>query len=294
MKSLDPDAVEWSRMAEPQEGGYDTKVALALAASTPSPLRSGSYVRRLAGGAPTICEGQVAVRHLEQTEMSPPDFTPAPPDHPNLLKAVEYLRRWPAAYEQFIALIDTVHPCLDARIKPEHRELSVGSSSHSHEQWLGALCVTVDHPFGCAQGLIRETARQKLRALGVSTERAWRLIGNDPSALYPSPIHPGQSWPMTAALHAAYSLACVVELDMRVLESEAGLLEARDQILQLLIRNAVRMEACCDTLARYVETDADGDTFMKAFLDWAGRATVRAYTLLDENGYETRLPATAR
>lgn len=285
MNSLDPDAVEWSRMAEPQEGGYDTKVALTLAASAPSRLRFGPYVRRLAGDAPTICEGQVAVRHLEQAEMSPPAFTPAPPDHPNLLKAVEYLRRWPAAYEQFKALIDTVHPCLDARIKPEHRELSVGSSSHSHEQWLGVLCVTVDHPFGCAQGLIRETARQKLRALGVWTERAWRFISNDPSALYPSPIYPGQSWPMTAALHAAYSLTCVAELDMRVLESETGL-EARDQILQLLMRNAVRMEACCDSLARYVETDAVGDIFMKAFLDWAGRATVRAYALLDENGYE--------
>lgn len=288
LNAFAPDAIEWSRMAEPQDDGYDTLVTLALAQTTPSPLRSELYTRRPTDGSPTVCDGSVAVRYLDQPEMSPPRYQPAPPDHPNLLKAVEYLRRWPAVYEQFKSLIDTVHPCLDANIKPEHRELIVGSSSHSHEHWFGTLCVTADHAVGCAQGLVHEMAHQKLRALGVSLEQADRLITNDPASLYPSPIRLGRQRPMTAVLHAEYSFIHVTELDIRMLESEDDE-ETRQQMLQLLMRNVVRMEAGYDTLARHVETDASGSVFIEAFLTWAGSAINRAYTILGGNGYETRL-----
>lgn len=280
-------------MAAPHEDQYDTNVVLALATTTPSPLRSELYVRRPAGECPTLCDGAVSVRYLDQLEMSPPRFRPAQADHPNLLMAVEYLRRWPAVYEQFKAIIDTIHPCLDAGIKPEHRKLCIGSSSHSHEQWFGTLCVTADHAVGCAQGLVKEMAHQKLRALGVSQERAWRLITNDPAALYPSPIGRGRQRPMTAVLHAEYAFIHVTELDICMLERETDG-EVREQMLQLLMRNVVRMEDGYGTLAQHVATDTEGQLFMEVFLVWARSAIERAYTLLDENGYETRLTAVAR
>ena len=273
-------------MAEPQDDQYDTKVTLAFARSMPSPLRPEPYLRRSADGCQTLCDGEVAVRHLDQGEMALPDFRPAPRDHPNLLKAVEYLRRWPAAYEQFKALIDTVHPCLDTRIKPEYSDICIGSSSHSHEQWFGTICVTVDHAIGCAQALVHEMAHQKLRALGVSLEEAWRLIGNDRALLYPSPIKIGKQRPMPAVFHAEYSFIYVTELDMRMLAAEIDE-TTRQQILQLLMRNVVRVEAGYETIARHIETDTAGALFVEAFLSWAASTIAKGYRLLNENGYET-------
>lgn len=290
MSGIDLNAIDWSRMAEPQEDQYDTKTTLALATTTGSPLRPAPYVRRPVDGCHTICDGQVAVRYLDQPEMSPPHFRLAPFDHPNLLRGVEYLRRWPTAYEQFKALVDSVHPCLNPNIQPQHRDISIGSSSHSYEQYFGAVCVTADNAVGCAQALVHEMAHQKLRALGVSVEQAWRLIANPPTTLYPSPIKIGQQRPMTAVFHAEYSFIYVTELDIRMLEAEHNEM-SRHHILQLLMRNVVRMGAGYETLIRYMQTDDAGAIFVEAFLRWAERAIERGYQLLNDNGYETRLAA---
>ena len=288
MSFVNLNAIDWSRMAEPQGDRYDTEVTLALATTTGSPLRPLPYVRRNTDGCPTVCDGEVAVSYLDQPEMSPPNFHLAPFDHPNLLRAVEYLRSWPAAYEQFKALVDTIHPCLSPNIEPRHRDIIVGSSSHSYEQHFGAVCVTVDNAIGCAQALVHEMAHQKLRALGVSLEQAWRLITNPLTTLYPSPIKIGKQRPMTAVFHAEYSFIYVTELDIRMLEAERDEL-SRHHLLQLLMRNVVRMEAGYETLIRHLQTDADGAVFTRAFLDWARRAIERGHQLLNENGYETRL-----
>jgi HEXXH motif-containing protein len=282
------ETIDWARMAEPQDDQYDTRVTLAMATTRGSPLRPEPYVRRPSEDLPTIEGTDVAIRYLDQPELAPPRFALAPPDHPNLPKAVAYLRRWTAAYEQFLALIDSVHPCVDPKIPPAMRDLASGSCSHSHEQWFGTVCVTIDDPIGCAQALVHEMAHQKLRALGVSVERAWRLVTNDPAELFPSPIRIGIARPMTAVLHAQYSFIHVVELDLRMLAGE-GEPRARDHILQLLLRNVVRMEAGHETLARNVRTDADGARFIDAFLAWSRRAIENGFDTLDRNGYETRV-----
>ncbi|HET8774974.1 MAG TPA: HEXXH motif-containing putative peptide modification protein [Thermoanaerobaculia bacterium] len=282
------DTIDWARMAEPQDDQYDTRVTLALATTGGSPLRPEPYVRRSSAGLPTIPGTDVALRYLDQRELAPPRFALAPPDHPNLPKALAYLRRWPAAYEQFLALIDSVHACVDPTIPPEMRVLASGSCSHSHEQWFGTICVTVDDPIGCAQAFVHEMAHQKLRALGVSVESAWRLVTNDPGELFPSPIRIGVARPMTAVLHAQYSFIYIVELDLRMLAEERDP-AIRERMLQLLMRNVVRMEAGHDTLARNVRTDDAGARFLDAFLAWSLRAIEAGYDTLDRNGYETRI-----
>lgn len=280
--------IDWARMAEPQDDQYDTRMTLELATTTTSPLRPEPYVRRATDGLPTIAGTEVAVRYLDQRDLPAPRFLPAPADHPNLRKALDYLQRWPAAYEQFLALIDSVHPCVDSTIHPSMREMLSGSCSHSHEWWFGTVCVTVDHPIGCAQAIVHEMAHQKLRALGVSVEEAWRLVANEPTELFPSPIRIGVNRPMTAVLHAQYSFIYIVELDLRMLEGESDP-AVRDHILQLLMRNVVRMEAGYETLARNIRTDSSGAPFIEAFLAWARRAIERGYAVLNANGYETEV-----
>lgn len=280
--------IDWARMAEPQDDQYDTRVTLALATTSGSPLRPEPYVRRPSAGLPTIAGTDVAVRYLEQRELAPPRFALAPPDHPNLRRALDHLSRWPAAYAQFLALIDSVHPCVDPTIPGELLPVVSGSCSHSHEQWFGTVCVTVDSALGCAQAFVHEMAHQKLRALGVSFESALRLVTNDPKESFPSPIRIGVARPMTAVLHAQYSFIYVVELDLRMLAGERDPL-VRDHILQLLMRNVVRMEAGHETLARNVRTDAAGALFLDAFLAWSRRAIDHGYEALNNNSYETRI-----
>lgn len=273
--------IEWARVAEPQADQYDTHVTLACAAAN-------GYLRRPTEGLHTIADGAVAIRVLDQPDLAPPRFAIAPPDHPNLPKAIDFLRRWPAAYEQFQALVDSVHACSDSTIPPALLEVTVGSCSHSHEQWFGTMCVTVDNALGTAQAFVHEMAHQKLRALGVSVESARRLVSNDPAELYPSPIKIGRQRPMTAVLHAQYSFIYVIELDLHMLATEEDE-RMRHHILQLLLRNVVRMEAGHETLARNVRTDDDGARFLDAFLTWSRRAIAAGYDALDANGYETRI-----
>lgn len=292
MTTFDPASIDWERMVEPQRDQYDTRMTLALATTSGSPLRPEPYVRRSADGLPTIAGTDVAIRYLDQRELAPPRFALAPADHPNLPKAIDYLRRWPEAYEQFLALIDSVHPCTDPTIPEGMRGAVSGSCSHSHEWWFGTVCVTVDDPIGCAQALVHEMAHQKLRALGVSVEKAWRVVANDPAELFPSPIRIGVARPMTAVLHAQYSFIYIVELDLRMLAAERDP-AARDHILQLLLRNVVRMEAGYETLARNIRTDDAGAPFVDTFLAWARRAIDAGYDALNTNGYETRIGGNA-
>jgi HEXXH motif-containing protein len=216
--------------------------------------------------------------------MPPPRFLSAPLDHPNLARAVDYLRRWPAAYEQFKGLIDTVYPLTDPTIPAAQRAVYLGSASHSIDAEPGAIYVTVDNALCLAQAMVHELAHHKLRALGVSLESATRLITNDPAQLFDSPIRKDRKRPMTAVFHAEYSFMYVTCLDLHMHAGESD--EAvREQLLMLLVRNVARMEAGLVEIQQHVCTDASGERFMDAFFRWATEVLREGNALLDANGY---------
>ncbi len=281
------DTIDWQRMAEPQHDQYDTRVTLAVATASGSPLRPWPYVRPSSDGRPILVGTGIAIRPLEPWESVPQRFAPAPPDHPNLLKAIGLLLRWPAAYAQFLTLFDSVYPCAGQQIPAGMRGMAGGSRSYSDERRFGALYVTVDSAIGCAHGLVRELAHQKLRALGVSLGPAWRLVTNDPAERFPSPIRLGAARPMTVLLHTFYALLYLIELDLQILEAEADPV-VRDHILRILQRNVVRMEAGFRTVARHIRTDHAGAQFICSFFSWAHSAIDRAHDALFGDGYETR------
>ena len=132
--------------------------------------------------------------------------------------------------------------------------------------------------------LIHEMAHQKLRALGVSFETAERLITNDPSERFESPIRKDQTRPMTAVFHAQYSFIHVTALDLHMLAAAEGERE-RQCILMLLARNVPRMQAGYEEVARHIKTDAAGRLFVDAFMDWSRDVLQRGQAELDDNGY---------
>lgn len=276
-------SVDWRRMAEPQKDGYDTDMTLRLAEHGGSPLRPEPYRRRPIDGAATICDGMVAVRRAPEGGLTTDKIVPASADHPNIAAAAGLLARWPEAYAQFGRLVDTVYPYTD----PEQARLgerALGSSSHSYESDFGSVLATVDDALGLAQALVHEMAHQKLRALGVSFETADRLIANDPSERYDSPIRKDQTRPMTAVFHAQYSFIHVTALDLHMLAAAQEERE-RQNILMLLARNVPRMQQGHEEVTKHIRTDADGRLFVDAFMEWSGDVLQRGQAELDANGY---------
>lgn len=275
--------IDWGRMAEPQEDRYDTRVTLELATTCGSPLRREPYVRRAVADAPTIFDGAVAVRYISETCPGLPRHAHGPVDHPNIARAAEYVRRWPAAFAQFRALMDSFHPMTDAGVPPALDGSVLGSSSHSEESMFGTMWATFYDPLGLAQAFVHEMAHQKLRALGVSLEAADRLITNRPGELYASPIRKDRPRPMTAVFHAQYSFIYVTALDLRMIETETDP-RTLSSLLTLLGRNVPRIEEGLRVIREHVQVDEDGRVFVDAFIDWAARVIREGNAVLRHAG----------
>lgn len=264
-------AINWSRLAEPQEDQYDTEVVLQLACSTVSAARPEPYTRSPPGENPTVFDGAVAIRHvyrLPQFRSLSARYADAPVDHPNIPRAVDYVRRWPTVFLQCKHLLEAIHPVIDKRYPLLSKAVYRGSSSHSYERLFGTLWATVTCPLGLAEAIVHEMAHQKLRALGVSIESATRIVGNDARNLYVSPIVKDRLRPMTAVLHAEYSYVHVTALDVCILEAEAD--PHRCHLIgRRLAVNLARIKEGIETLRDHLEPGRHGEEFMQGMFAWA-------------------------
>jgi HEXXH motif-containing protein len=276
--------IDWTRMAVPQADGYDTAAVLRLATTGPSLLRPEPYSRRPTDGAPTIFDGRVAVRNRSSGGLQPPRYAPADPAHPHLAQAASLLTTWPEMAAQFPELVDTIQPWTDTSAKPDQWLATPGSSSHSEEPEFGVIMVTVDSPIALAQAMVHEMAHHKLRAMGVSLLQASRIVMNDPSELYRSPIITNRLRPMTAVLHAQYAFMHVTALDITIHEHRTTDDHTRDLAAYLLARNVPRMEAGYDEITANIRTDGDGNDFMASFMDWSRAVLSEGREILDGCG----------
>lgn len=257
--------IDWSRIAAPQDDGYDTDVALALRSPPPIASNGRAAARSIFGGA-------VEVRELEGPYAAIEGFTAAPTDSAAIDAAEQFVHRWPAVARQFARLMRVLYP-MRAESWPTEPGAVKGSASHAFESHVGTMCATVADPVGLAQALVHELAHTKLRCLGIWLESADRLITNDPGELFESPVRKDTRRPMTAVFHAEYSFTYVTALDLALLDSDDS--ELRVHVLALLARNVPRIAEGFDTVRRHACTDHDGRRFVDAFLDWAER-TIRA------------------
>lgn len=280
---LDPPSIDWTRMAEPQADGYDTDMTLYLSENVITPLRPRVYQRRAIEGTHAFCHDKVALRPAPERGLLSETIVPAELNHRHLEMGAALLARWPTVYSQFQRLIDTVYPYTD----PEQTRLgkwALGSSSHSYEEEPGSVHSTIDDALGFAQALVHEMAHQKLRALGVSLDSAERLIVNDPSQLFKSPLHKDWLRPITAVFHDQYSFIYVTALDLEMFARSEEEWESQ-RILMLLARNVPRMEVGFDEIGRHIRTDAAGEQFFEAFMQWSRNVLLRGRQTLDANGY---------
>jgi len=266
-------APDWSRLAAPQDDGYDTGVILAMA---------GAGERAPPNGAPAMFGGR-ALLAAREGGLRGDRFTVAPLDHPNIVRGEMLVALWPAAHRQCAALLREVSPFLDTTLTPEQWRYNHGSSSDGFPFPFGIVCATVDNAPGFAQALVHETAHHKLRALGVQINAAERLIANDPAALFESPIVRDRRRPMTAVVHAQYSFMHVTALDVAMYDNAPDE-ETRAAAAFLLARNVPRMENGRRELAAHLRTDAAGDAFFASFDRWSDATLRRGREILDERG----------
>ena len=271
--------IGWERLAAPQDDGHDTAVILRLAALH-HPGHEVVRAHSLAGARVRVCDGQVAVRHVDDPCPRAPDYQHGPLDHPVLARALALLERWPAVARQLPRIVHTISPMVEAARPDATWPALRGSASTSRSSQFGVVWVTTQDPAATAQALVHEMAHNKLFALGLELEASTRLIKNPVDDLYDSPIRTDRKRPMSAVFHAQYSFMHVTALDVAMLAGETDP-AMRDHLAGLLRRNLERMAAGQREIAAHVETDTEGAVFVAAFLAWTTQVLASGRALLE-------------
>lgn len=263
--TMSPDDVAWARVAEPQQDGYDTRVARALAE------QEFGWRRPPVPAPPHAFDGRVALRSWPSDIPLNPELKPGRLEHPNLRRAEACIRNvWPVVHRQFADLVAELAP-VDANDSAS--DSHIGSCSGHSPAPPFAVYVTCFDAFGAAESLVHEMAHVKLRCLGVRVESSSRLIMNPPSELYRSPLR-SYPRPMTAVVHAFYSWLHLTELDVRWADVEPR------RALMRLARNCIWIAAMAQEIQAHVRTDEAGRRFLPPLFAWAERLWTRGQTLL--------------
>jgi hypothetical protein len=263
--------ISWKQAAFPQPDGSDTEIVKTLVRL---PDRPGPE-------QVTMFDNRTTVMPVEGG-FQRPRYVPAPARHPNYRRAEALLQSWPEIYEQCGELLFVVHPYNDTSRTADKWRVAYGSSSHCFDLGFGSVRVTIDNAFGLAQALVHEMSHQKLRAFGVDQSSADRLVANDPTEVFDSPIVLHQRRPMTAVVHAQYSFMHVTALDVAMFEHATDD-ETRSASLELLARNLPRMEMGRIELERHLRTDNEGKMFFSAFDEWSEDILRRGRFILEKN-----------
>ena len=252
--------IDWRRLAEPQQDGYDSKVTLCLATEA-------GYQRPGTNDGPSFLEGAVSLVRDPLVQF-PEGCVPVGPSHRNVGRAESLLRLWPEVYEQCRCLLDRLTLF---RHQADDVDFVIGSICGPGTRGFGSIAVTVDHHVGFAEGIVHEMAHHKLQALGVEFESAKRLLMNDPSIKYPSPIRYDCLRPMSAVLHAQYSYTYIVQLDLTILDARQDRERDHSVVAHSLAVIAPKLEFGNEVIRKHAHVDSNGEQFLAGLFSWSER-----------------------
>jgi HEXXH motif-containing protein len=262
---MHPDDIDWTRVGEPQQGGYDTLVALTLA------KQELQWQLPPLPAPPHAFDGRIALRPWRSDVPLNPELRPGALVQPNLHRAEACVKSlWPVAHRQIADLVAELAP---VDLRDPAGGLRFGSYSGHSPAPPYAIYVTCFDAFGTAESLVHEMAHIKLRCLGVQVESSRRLIVNPPSELYRSPLRANPR-PMTAVVHAFYSWLHITEFDTRWAAIDP------QRALTRMARNCDWIEAMAREIAAHVRTDEAGTHFLPPLFAWAGRLLARGRALV--------------
>ena len=252
-------------MAKPQWNGYDTDMLVAMA-------------RERWGRVPTK---MLIVKDVgERTD----GLCAARDDDRGIVDVFNRLASWPDGC-RCLDLLDTFTP-LRTVDWPGGRGCTSGHTHPCERDGRIGIFVTIDDPIGGADGVLHETAHQRLHAMGVDLERHDGLLlkghledSEDgwwyPEHLYFSPIRRDVKRPMTALLHGIYAWTFMLENEL-----------ANDAAEYLAI-NVPKVRMGLETIRECAVWTNAGRDFFEGFAVWSADCVRRGLTLLKERDMRT-------
>ena len=261
--------IDWTRMAQPQDDGYDTKILCMLETA-----RTGWQKVAPERGV-TLCGGRIAV--LLDGPNGIGDAQHATPEQASQEwadNASTYLRQWDAGYYALTEFIDAVQ----AFWHPTHGSMGGCISGHHmmYRKSDGQVNMTRHIPYitinslqGFSQGLYHEYAHLRLEALGINIEdHDFRLLRNGPDELYNSSVRFDKKRPMSAVLHGLYAWTMFTQNDYW--QYQNGLLTT-DQFRGAVAHNLPKIEKGWTEVANYAEWTQDGLEFSDGLEMWCAK-----------------------
>lgn len=253
--------IDWTRLAKPQDDGYDVEVLLTLA-----DINYNYRPRIHAPEGVTLCDGAVAV-HAPRINMSMGGNTVDVSDSYTQEEAdaqTEFLNKWHAGYVGLCCYLDEFWPW---RADMMGRGCSSGHHIPSSSSPIHAVYVTVNDLPGCAQGIYHEFAHLRLRTMGIAMEtHDGILLTNKDDELYDSSVRFDVKRPMPAVLQGLYAWLMFTENDWQL--HHAGLTSASD-MLDYCLHNLPKIEAGWSEVEKHARTTAAGADFLHGMWDWA-------------------------
>lgn len=259
--------IDWARLAEPQEDGYDTAVLLEL-------LKTGHYAERQQPAPPAGDPVWVDGRARWMVELPPekrpsPDYELLPPDDSFVRGGLQLLDLWPAARRQSADILIGLCPLTMLAYASRRGGGHGGSCGHFGDDF-GWIYCTADDTWGFAEGIVHEMGHWKLRALGMWFEDWTPLIlDHKPDELFVSPVRKDKARPMGAVLHAQYSYIHVARISTLTLRATQ---EPQKQDVDWAELQLNRITEGQGTLREHARgTSGVGELFLRGVDEWTTR-----------------------
>jgi HEXXH motif-containing protein len=259
--------IDWSRIAKPQEDGYDVAVLNSMDAvqfgwrklepTTPVTLADGAIAVR-----PTrysMSMGSGATEALDLTQAWADDQT-------------RYLSAWTAGYRALRGYMDELWPWWS-----EHTGKGCSSGHHVMTDTLNmrAVYVTVNDRQGCAQGMYHEMAHVRLRTLGIHMDtHTGMLLTNGDDERFNSPVRFDIKRPMPAVLQGLYAWLMFIENDWQLMKAGVS---SDDDFGQYTFHNLPKIANGIAEVKKFARTTNAGAAFLQGIYDWSDDLLTRCH-----------------
>lgn len=271
-------AVDWRRVAEPQEDGYDVRVALDALANS----RYASKSPRPLPLEPLLVwpEGRACFVKLSDN-IAPDDvMKDLAVDHPSVQRGLRLIDTWPAVRPLCAQLLVGLAPLTMGFPEGGGHGCCCGNFGDDY----GWIYVTADSASGFAEGIVHEMGHWKLKAFGIWFED-WteELLLNRAHELYTSPVRKDMARPMGAVLHAQYSYVHVAAMCNAVLKATPDPTKDDYDWTALQLRRITEGQGTLREHAR--GTPEAGEPFLEGLDVWTTRVLKEGWEAVAPGGY---------
>jgi hypothetical protein len=273
-------AVDWRRVAEPQEDGYDVQVALdaftrsRYAHKTP---------RALPHDVPLVWkEGRASFVRLADNVAPDDVMKDLPTDDRRVQQGLLLIDTWPAVRLGCAQLLIGLAPLTMGF--PDASGGGHGCCCGNFGDDFGWIYVTADSASGFAEGIVHEMAHWKLRAFEIWFED-WTqaLLLNRPDELYASPVRKDMTRPMGAVLHAQYSYVHVAAICNAMLKATPDPTKDDYDWTALQLRRITEGQGTLREFAR--GTPDAGVPFLEGLDNWTARVLKEGWDAVAPGGF---------